>query len=192
MGWVMHIFVKAAWRIYSSMMTSSNGNIFRNIGHLCGEFMLVKGAPVHCLPSSDSLSFSSFSASLIFTSFWSLLSVSHENIPDLSENRKHHVIFDDQLIIMMTSSNGNIFRVTGHFCGEFIGHRWIPHTKASDAELWWFFFHLRLNKRLSKQSWGWSFETPSSPLWRHCNVFDDAKPGVSFIWDCAWVSNYTP
>ena len=36
---------------------------------------------------------------------------------------------------MMTSSNGNIFRVTGPFCGEFIGHRWIPRTKASDAEL---------------------------------------------------------
>ena len=37
---------------------------------------------------------------------------------------------------MMTSSNGSIFRVTGHLCGEFTGPRWIPHTKASDAELW--------------------------------------------------------
>ena len=37
---------------------------------------------------------------------------------------------------MMTSSNGNIFRVTGHLCGEFTGPRWIPHTKANDAELW--------------------------------------------------------
>ena len=36
---------------------------------------------------------------------------------------------------MMTSSNGNIFRVTGPVCGEFTGHRWILHTKASDAEL---------------------------------------------------------
>ena len=26
-----------------------------------------------------------------------------------------------------------------------------------------------LNKRLSKQSWGWWFETPSRPLWCHCN-----------------------
>ena len=26
-----------------------------------------------------------------------------------------------------------------------------------------------LNKRLSKQSWGWWFETPSRSLWRHCN-----------------------
>ena len=37
---------------------------------------------------------------------------------------------------MMTSSNGNIFRVAGHLCGEFICPRWIPRTKASDAELW--------------------------------------------------------
>ena len=36
---------------------------------------------------------------------------------------------------MMTSSNGNIFRVTGHVCGEFTGPRWIPRIKASDAEL---------------------------------------------------------
>ena len=42
----------------------------------------------------------------------------------------------EMLYSMMTSSNGNSFRVTGHFCGEFTGHRWIPHTKASDAELW--------------------------------------------------------
>ena len=40
---------------------------------------------------------------------------------------------------MMTSSNRNIFRVTGPLCGEFTGHRWIPRTTASDAELWWFF-----------------------------------------------------
>ena len=31
------------------------------------------------------------------------------------------------------------------------------------------FFDLRLNKRLSKQSWGWWFETLSRPLWRHSN-----------------------
>ena len=37
---------------------------------------------------------------------------------------------------MMTSSNGNMFRVTGHLCGEFTGHRWIPLTKTSDAEFY--------------------------------------------------------
>ena len=34
--------------------------------------------------------------------------------------------------------NGNIFHVTEPLCGEFTGHRWIPRTKASDAELWCF------------------------------------------------------
>ena len=36
---------------------------------------------------------------------------------------------------MMTSSNESIFRITGHLCGEFTGHLWIPNTKASDAKL---------------------------------------------------------
>ena len=31
------------------------------------------------------------------------------------------------------------------------------------------FFIMRLNKRLSTQSWGWWFATPSRPLWRHSN-----------------------
>ena len=75
------------------------------------------------------------------------------------------------IIVMMTSSNVNIFRVTGHLCREFTGHRWIPRTKASDAELWCFLWSAHhVNKRLGKHSWGWWFETPSRPLWRHCNV----------------------
>ena len=40
---------------------------------------------------------------------------------------------------MMASLNGNFIHVTGPLCGESTGRRWIPHTKASDAELWWFF-----------------------------------------------------
>ena len=46
--------------------------------------------------------------------------------------------------------------------GEFPAQR--PVTRSFDV-----FFDLRLNKRLSKQSWGWWFKTPSRPLWRHCN-----------------------
>ena len=47
--------------------------------------------------------------------------------------------------------------------GEFPSQR--PGTRSSDV-----FFHLRLNKRLSKQSKrGW-FETLSRSLWRHCNA----------------------
>ena len=80
----------------------------------------------------------------------------------------------------MTSSNGNIFRVTGHLCGEFTGPRWIPHTMASDAELL-FFFDLHPNKRLSKQWRGWWFETLSHPLWRHRNVMRIWNAQVVFI-----------
>ena len=80
------------------------------------------------------------------------------------------LVYSRVTVNMMTSSNGNIFRVTGHLCGEFTGHRWIPRRKANDAELWCF-LDLRLNKRLSKQSWGWWFEMLSHPIRRHCNEF---------------------
>ena len=56
---------------------------------------------------------------------------------------------------MMTSSNGNIFRVTGPLCGEFTGHRWILHTKRPVTLSFDVLFDPRLNKSLSKQSWGW-------------------------------------
>ena len=76
---------------------------------------------------------------------------------------------NDLDIYMMKSSNGNIFRVTGHLCGEFTGPRWIPCKRPVTRRLH-VFFDLRLNKLMSKQSWGWWFETLSRPLWRHCNV----------------------
>ena len=49
--------------------------------------------------------------------------------------------------------------------GEFPAPR--PVTRSFDV-----FFDLRLNKRLSKQSWGWWFETPLCSLWRHCSEND--------------------
>ena len=71
---------------------------------------------------------------------------------------------------MMTSPNGDIFRVTGYLCGEFTCHRCgefpaqNPVTRSFDV-----FFDRGLNKRMSKQRWGWWFDTPSHPLWRHNN-----------------------
>ena len=47
--------------------------------------------------------------------------------------------------------------------GEFPAQR--PMKRSFDV-----FFDLRLNKRSSKQWWGWWFETPSHPLWCHCIV----------------------
>ena len=46
--------------------------------------------------------------------------------------------------------------------GEFPAHR--PVTRSFGV-----FFDLHLNKRLSKQWWGWWFETSSCPLWCHRN-----------------------
>ena len=46
--------------------------------------------------------------------------------------------------------------------GEFSTQR--PVTRSFDV-----YFDMRPNKRLSKQSWGWWFETLSWSLWRHCN-----------------------
>ena len=46
--------------------------------------------------------------------------------------------------------------------GEFPSQR--PVTRSFDV-----FFDLCPNKWLSKQSWGWWFETPSCSLWHHCN-----------------------
>ena len=73
------------------------------------------------------------------------------------------------LLFMMTSSNGNIFRVTGPLCGEFTGPGGFPAqrpvTRSFDNV-----FDLCMNKQLNKQSWGWWFETPLCPLRRHRDV----------------------
>ena len=99
-------------------------------------------------------------------------------------------------VFMMTSSNGNMFCITGFCAGnsqvtarnspvtaEFPSHR--PVTRSFDV-----FFDLRLNKRLSKQSRRRWFETPSRSLWRHCNVVLNSDPVIrtamgSFGFQCA-------
>ena len=70
----------------------------------------------------------------------------------------------------MKSSNGNIFRITGHLCGEFTGPRWNPRTQRPVTRSFDAFCDLRLNKRWRKQWWGWWFETPSRSLWRHSHT----------------------
>ena len=62
--------------------------------------------------------------------------------------------------------------------GEFPAQR--PVTQSFDV-----FFDLRLNKRLSKQSWGWWFETPSLSLWRHCNALCPWRSSI-IIFSCQW------
>ena len=66
------------------------------------------------------------------------------------------VIKWEHLLLALCAGNSQV-------TGEFPPRR--PVTRSLGV-----FFDLRLNKRLSKQSWGWWFETPSRWLWHHCNV----------------------
>ena len=113
--------------------------------------------------------------------------------------KPHHRDREDCLnnisLHMITSWHGNISLITGPSWGESTGHRssWWRHqmetfsallticagnspvpgefpTQRPVSRSFDIFFDLSLNKRLSKQSWGWWFETLSRPLWRHCNV----------------------
>ena len=78
-------------------------------------------------------------------------------------------------ISMMTSSNHDDVIKWKHFprYWPFVRgihrSRWIP-TQMPVTRSFNVFFDLRLNKQLSKQSWGWWFETPWCSLWRHCNA----------------------
>ena len=90
----------------------------------------------------------------------------------LTVSQQDCVLFKDTTLCihMMTSSNGNFFRVTGPLCGEFTCPGEFP-TQRPVTQSFDVFSDLQLNKRLSKQPWGWWFETPSLSLWRHCNEF---------------------
>ena len=68
---------------------------------------------------------------------------------------------------MMTSSNGNILRVTGPLCGQFTGHRWIPSQRPLVMRSFDVFFDLLLHRQLSRHSRRRWFETPSPSLCRH-------------------------
>ena len=57
--------------------------------------------------------------------------------------------------------------------GEFPSQR--AATRSFDV-----FFDLSLNERLNKQSWGWWFDTPTRPLWRHCNVTSPSMAGGDY------------
>ena len=88
----------------------------------------------------------------------------------------------DQVILtgcaMMTSSNEKQFPCNWPFVREFTGPGEFPTqrpvTRSFDA-----FYDLCLNKRLSKQPWGWWFETPSWSLWRQCNALESI---VDLFW----------
>ena len=122
-----------------SMMTSQKGNIFRVTSSLSGDhtghrwipLTKASGAELWCFLWSEQtaeqtleMALTCDAIALIMTSLLcSNLNCSFACIGCI-------------YIYIMTSSNGNIFRVTGHLCGEFTGPRWIPLTKPNDADLW--------------------------------------------------------
>ena len=66
-------------------------------------------------------------------------------------------------------------------CGEFTGPSEFP-IQWLVTRSFGVFFDLGLNKRLSKQLWGWWFETPPWSLRRQCNVnARQAKPAVHLM-----------
>ena len=79
----------------------------------------------------------------------------HQALPHLWVGHvENHIWSTTTWHCMMTSSNENIFRVTGPLFGEFTSDRWIPLTKASDAELWCFLWSA------PEQTVEWIIETP--------------------------------
>ena len=120
-----------------------------NGARLCASARLCRGSPVTKM----------FSAKLVWLRNYYY---SHNEPDGDAHHQPHHCLFNclfrprsllafcagnspvtdefpaQRPVTMMTSSNENIFRVIGHFCGEFAGPLWISLTKASDEELWCF------------------------------------------------------
>ena len=89
----------------------------------------------------------------------------------------HIDIYPFQLIFFkLESFHCNMMIITGEFPAQ------KPVMRNFDV-----YFELRPNKRLSKQSWDWWFETPWHPLWHHCNecihvVYSDhPKPATFYM-----------
>ena len=72
-------------------------------------------------------------------------------------NVVHNAAWLKVMLISLTKFDADIMT---SWNGEFPAQR--PVTRS-----YYVFSDLRLNNRLSKQSWGWWLETPSRPLWRH-------------------------
>ena len=119
--------------------------------------------------STDSNAFSSMKRSVFWFKFYRSLSPRvpltirhHQRCKHLNPWWRHQIkTFSASLALCVGNSP-----VPGEFpagTGEFPAQR--PVTRSFDVLL-----NLRLNKRLSKQSWGWWFEKTSRPFWRHCNA----------------------
>ena len=97
---------------------------------------------------------------LIMTTLWGMIQMDDILQTTLSnaflkETRWRHQMETFSALLALCAGNSPV-------TGEFPAQR--PVTQSFDV-----FFDLRPNKRLSKQSRGWWFETPSRLSCRHCN-----------------------
>ena len=99
---------------------------------ICGSFVPLKNESCHDGKTEccryDSIRCHKWRQKQCRDDYWFLMTLHYKGIKSTSE----------QTSLMMTSSNENIFRVTGPLWGESTGHRWIPLTETNDAELWCF------------------------------------------------------
>ena len=106
----------------------------------------------------------------------------------------HHIFFNCLFIISLKFVpkriihddviKWNIFRVTGHLCGEFTGPRVnSPHKGQCRETLIFTLICAQIN---GKQSRGWWFETPSRPLWRLRNVKNMQTMVLKIAWRQDW------
>ena len=144
---------EAAWRIYA-LVKHTNIALDNDL------------SPIQCCHIVNRTIKKIFQWTFVQYSNYFIQENAHENV--ICEWRPLCLGFFNMLI-MKTSSYGHIFRVTGLLCGNssVVGESPTqrPMTRSFDV-----FFDLRLNKRISKQFWGWLFETPSRSLWRHWNA----------------------
>ena len=158
-----HVYTYCLGQIsHNGILLSIHGSLSRNCCFVFSyHIRFEQQIPVnyHIAVVIDSLPYVLWNIQNSETRFALLLLLFHEGL--WAHNWKLSKIHFAQVsFLMMTSSNGSIFRVTGPLCGEFTGLGEFP-TQRPVTRSFDVFFDLRLNKRLSKQPWGWWFETPS-------------------------------
>ena len=121
----------------------------------------------HCA-HYDVIAMTNYGSSIISTTLRNMTGVSFKEGYIKQGDCKVYQTTHKAILIMITTWNGDIFRVTGPLCGEFTGPGEFP-TQRPVTRSFDVIFDLSPNKRLSKQPWSWWFETSSWSLWRQCN-----------------------
>ena len=152
------------WKSWLSRDWENNGIVYI----ICGCIIIIVIVIVIIVIILSSLSLSSSSKRHNGIKWFGYLLLSNPSVPEkeiMWISKFANWYHTCEQYIMMMSSNGNIFRVTGHLCGEFTGHRWIPLTKASDAGFWCFLWFMPWMN-------GWVNNREAGDLRRHCAHYD--------------------